>query len=221
MKTHPYRAARAAIIAALILVGIAAGAAAQSGQGGAGARDNTPAAAGQSNVPEPVQQAEGAIEDAVRRYRIGVSGGVGLDPEIIIFGAHGAFGPIFHPSLQFRPGIEFGVGEVTTVFGINLEALYTLPGAVRGTRWLPYVGLGPNFGVSHRGFEAEGDDLDNVDVDGTPIADRRNRFDFSDTDFKAGMNFIVGARRGNGMFIEMKATAYGVTNVRLLAGFNF
>ena len=35
------------------------------------------------------------------------------------------------------------------------------------------------------------------------------------------MNFIVGMRKQNGMFFEMKATAWGVSNIRLLAGFNF
>ena len=49
----------------------------------------------------------------------------------------------------------------------------------------------------------------------------RGRFDFSDTDLDGGMNFIVGMRRQSGMFFEMKATAWGVSNVRLLAGFNF
>jgi hypothetical protein len=39
--------------------------------------------------------------------------------------------------------------------------------------------------------------------------------------FEGGVNFIVGARRPSGMFLEMKATAYGVSNVRLLMGFNF
>jgi len=35
------------------------------------------------------------------------------------------------------------------------------------------------------------------------------------------VNFIAGARNRNGVYLEMKATAYGVTNVRLLVGFNF
>ena len=71
------------------------------------------------------------------------------------------------------------------------------------------MGAGPNFALSHRGFESDESD------------DGRNRFDFSDTDFEGGFNFIAGARNRNGMFLEMKATAYGVSNVRLLAGFNF
>jgi len=160
----------------------------------------------QTNVPPEVQRAEAAVERAVRRFRMGVQGGVGLDPELIMFGAHGAFGPFFTPNVEFRPGVEIGVGEVTTALSINLDVLYTLPGATRGTRWTPYIGAGPNFALSHRSFEAD-DDFD--------------RFDFSDTSFQGGFNFIAGARAQNGMFLELKGTAYGVSNIRLLVGFNF
>jgi hypothetical protein len=169
------------------------------------------AAAQQSNVPAAAQKAEGSVERTVRRFRMGIEGGVGLDPELIMFGAHGTFAPIFHPSVSLRPGIEFGVGEVTTYMGINVDVLYTLPGSTRPGGWTPYIGAGPNFGLSHRGFEVDATDTDDV----------RNRFDFGDTDFEGGMNFIAGARRNNGMFLEMKATAYGVSNVRLLAGYTF
>ena len=163
----------------------------------------------QSNVPADARQAEDAVERAVRRFRIGAEGGVGLDPELIMFGAHGAFGPLFRRNVEFRPGIEIGIGEVTTTLGVNLDVLYTLPGGARGAGWTPYVGAGPNFALSHRGFESD------------ETEDDQNRFDFSDTDFEGGLNFIAGARRRNGMFLEMKATAYGVSNVRLLVGFNF
>ena len=75
------------------------------------------AAAAQQNVPPKAQQTEDSVERAVKRFGIGVEAGVALDPELIYFGAHGTFGPIFHQGVQFRPGIEFGVGEVTTTFG--------------------------------------------------------------------------------------------------------
>ena len=163
----------------------------------------------QDNVPAGARQAEDAVERAARRFRIGAEGGIGLDPELIMFGAHGALGPLFRRNVEFRPGVEFGIGEVTTTFGVNLDVLYTLPGGARSGGWTPYVGAGPNFALSHRGFESDDSD------------DDRNRFDFSDTDFEGGVNFIAGARRRNGMFLEMKATAYGVSNVRLLVGFNF
>jgi hypothetical protein len=163
-----------------------------------------------SNVPAPAQQAEGAVERTVRRFRIGVEGGVALDPELIIFGAHGAFGPVFTRSVEFRPGFEFGVGEITTLFGINLDVLYTLPGS-RTAAWAPYAGAGPNFALSHRGF-------DSADAD---TGDTGNRFDFSDTSFNGGFNFLAGVRSRKGAFLELKATAYGTSMVRLLAGFNF
>ena len=163
----------------------------------------------QGNVPQPVQQAEDAVERVVERFGIGVFGGVGVDPELIMFGAHAAFAPIFHEGVSFRPGLEIGVGEITTSFVINADVLYVLPGSTRGS-WNAYIGAGPNIGVSHVSFEAQGEDQED-----------RNRFDFSDTDFDAGFNFIAGARRDNGLFLELRATAYGVSNVKLIAGFNF
>lgn len=160
--------------------------------------------AAQQNVPPQVQQVPPAVESAARRFGLGIKGGVGFDPELLVVGAHATFGPLFAPTVQFRPGLEIGVGEVTTFLGINLDVLYTFP---RDAGWRFYAGAGPNFGFSHVRFEAESDD--------------GNRFDFSDTDGVAGINFIGGARADNGLFIEVKASAKGVTNVTLLAGFNF
>jgi len=171
----------------------------------AAAQQDTP-----QNVPAGAVQAENAVEKAVRRFRVGIEGGVALDPELVDFGAHAAFGPIFKSGVDFRPGFEFGLGEVTTLFGINLDVLYTLPGSTVSTRWTPYVGAGPNFALSHR----------SIDTTDDPEADADSRFDFSDTDFVTGFNFIAGVRSRK-LFFEMKATAYGVSTVRLLGGFNF
>jgi hypothetical protein len=166
-------------------------------------------AAQQSNVPDEVRQAEQVVERTARRLRMGLEGAVGVDPELIMFGTHAAFGPIFTAGLDVRPGVEFGIGELTTLFGINVDVLYALPGGARRGGWAPYVGAGPNFALSHQGFEADGE------------GDNRSRFDFSDTDFEGGMNFIAGARHRTGMFLELKTTAYGVSNVRFLVGYNF
>ena len=176
----------------------------------------------QQNVPAAAQRTEAEVERTVKRFAIGVQGGVGLDPEILDVGVHANFGPVFSPNVTFRPVVEIGAGEVTTLFGINLDVIYAFPGYTRDTRWIPYVGGGPTFGLSHRGFET--DDGDNVDIEGPDDiddADEPNRFDFSDTDFNGGMNFIVGMRKQNGVFFEMKATAWGVSNIKLIAGFNF
>jgi hypothetical protein len=199
--------------AAMLLLPAAAAAQSGSGQASASAASSAQRPGDQQpNVPAEARQAQDAVERAVERFRIGVDGGVGLDPEIIDFGAHATFAPIFSRNIEFRPGIEFGVGELTTLFGINLDVLYTLPGATRNTRWMPYIGAGPNFGLSHRGIEI----IDEEEDDDDP-----NRFDFGDTDFNGGFNFIAGARNPNGVFFELKATAYGVSNIKLMAGFNF
>jgi hypothetical protein len=127
----------------------------------------------QQNVPPAAQRAQAEVESASRRFGAGVQGGIGLDPEIINFGAHATFGPL-RPNLQFRPGVEFGLGELTTMFGINLDVLYTIPGFTSDTRWLPYVGAGPNFSLSHRGFDTE--EGDHVDIDGDGVEDEPVRF---------------------------------------------
>lgn len=168
-----------------------------------------------SNMPPEARQAQDTIEDTVRGFGVGVVGGAGLDPELLIVGAHGTFAPVFHPAVSFRPGLEIGAGEVTTTLGINLDVLYALPGSAQRS-WSPYIGAGPSFALSHRGFETE--ETDHVDGDGT--TNPPSRFDFSDTDFNGGMNFIAGARSRN-LFFELRATAWGVSNIRLLAGFNF
>jgi hypothetical protein len=95
---------------------------------------------------------------------------------------------------------------VTTLLAIDGDVLYTFPGATARTRWAPYVGAGPTVAFRHRGFE--GDEGD-------------SRFDFDDFDAEHGFNFIVGMRNRAGAFFEMKATAAGVSDVRLLAGVTF
>jgi len=162
------------------------------------------------------QQPIGAgLEKKAKKFGIGFQGGVGLDPELVDFGVHAHFGNLLTKSLAFRPGIEVGIGEITTLLNFNLDALYTLQGYKDSATWIPYVGTGPAFGLSHQGVSAS-------DVDDPDITDEdENRFDFGDTDFNFGMNFIFGVRKASGFFVEMKSTAWGTSNIRIVAGFNF
>jgi hypothetical protein len=174
-----------------------------------------------SSRQQPIGQSTAdRAEQTAKRFGAGLQAGVGLDPELVDVGAHITLGPVFKPEVTFRPGVEIGLGELTTLFAINLDVLYLLNGSVGDRSWSPYVGIGPSFGLSHRGFST--DDADNVTITspGTSTSER-GRFDFGDTDFNSGMNFIAGVRKRNGLFLEMKATAWGVSNIRLLAGFNF
>jgi len=176
-----------------------------------------PLAAAPASLYAAQQQPVGAgVERTVKKFGMGFSGGVGLDPELVDFGVHAHIGRVFSDSLSFRPGIEVGLGEITTLFNINLDVLYTLEGYTDSpNRWIPYAGIGPAFGLSHQGVSA-------TDVDDPDVTDEdEDRFDFSDTDFNFGMNFIFGVKKASGLFVEMRATAWGVSNIRLVAGFNF
>jgi hypothetical protein len=164
-------------------------------------------------VPAEVRQLEAQIERQVRRYRIGVNGGGALDPELLSIGAFATFDPVFNQRVAFRPNAELAFGELTTLIGLHLDVLYTLPGVSRTARWRPYIGAGPNFSFSHRG-------IDDGDID-EDLDEGDSRFDFEEFDWDSGFNFIVGARTPNGMFFEMKATAYGAANIRMLAGVEF
>jgi hypothetical protein len=157
-------------------------------------------------VPPEVRRLESQIERQARRYRAGVQVGAALDPELISLDGFATFGPFFTRNTYFRPNVEFAFGEVTTLFGIHLDGIYTLPGITRSIRWAPYVGAGPTFSFSHRGFEDQQDG---------------QRFDFGEFEWHNGVNFIVGARNPNGVFFEMKSTAWGAANIRLMGGFEF
>jgi hypothetical protein len=185
----------------------------------------SPTATDADAVPEQVRRLEGQIERQARRYRLGVQAGAALDPELISLDVFGTFGPFFSPNIHFRPNAEFAFGEVTTLFGIHLDGLYTLPNLGR-SRWAPYVGAGPSFTFSHRSLEGDLSDL-SVQTTSSTVNNTINnndtggRFDFGEFEWHNGVNFIVGARRQNGTFFEMKSTAWGAANIRLMAGFEF
>jgi hypothetical protein len=115
-------------------------------------------------------------------------------------------GPFFKDNISFRPGVEYAFGEVTKLFGINLDALYQLRNISRNIRWAPYLGIGPHFSISHRNFENEvGEDI----------------VDFGDWDWNNGLNFIVGVKSPGGASFELKATAWSNVSIRLLGGMQF
>jgi hypothetical protein len=166
-----------------------------------------PAPAADDPVPPDVRALETSVERQLRRFNAGVVGGVSAQPELIMVGGHATFERVFRPPVSVRPGLQLGFGEVSTLLALDIDVIYTLARPTGRAQWAPYVGAGPSVLFLHRSFEGEEDD-------GT-------RFDFGDFDAENGFNFIVGMRRRNGAFFEMKATASGVSDVRLLAGVTF
>jgi hypothetical protein len=196
----------------LALAVLVSGSAAQAQHTFALSEPATPAPAAR---PAQGQPAGGAIAQSAGRFRVGLQGGVGLHPELVNVGIYAHIGRIVTERLSFRPSLEIGVGEITTLLNVNLDVLYALKQETDSTRWIPYAGAGPAFGWSHESVSAS-------DVDDPDVTDEvENRFDFSDTDSTVGANFIFGVRRASGLFVEIKATAWGNSNIWLLAGFSF
>jgi hypothetical protein len=164
----------------------------------------TPAATTESDtIPVSIRKLEHDMERATRRYGIGVRGGASLDPETILLGAHAKFGPFFSSNLYFRPNVDFGFGEVTKLFAVNLEAAYRLPLTPPQGRWSAYLGVGPSFIFQHQNFE------------------RTGGIDFGQFDFVAGLNVLGGVEFRSGVFFEVKSTVYASPHLRMLVGYTF
>ena len=158
-------------------------------------------------IPPDIRRLERQIERQVRRFRVGVRAGAGLDPEVLTAGVHARLGPFFNRDVFFRPNAEFGFGEVTTLFALNLEAAYRLPLSARQSPWSAYVGAGPGLNFIDRNFEeAQSGGRDT---------------DFDDFDFEPSLNIFTGLEFRSGMFLELKGTAFSRPQVRLLIGYNF
>ena len=177
--------------------------------------------AGDDNVPASVRQLSSQLERQAKKYRAGMAMGAALDPELISLDAFTTLTPGRSARFAFRPGVEFAFGEVTTLLGLHLDVLFGFPGVRPTTRWAPYFGAGPSFSFSHRSVEEEQFITGDLPPGTTPTPEEEDRFDFSQFDWDNGFNFIVGARTPRGMFLELKATAYGVASIRMLGGFEF
>ena len=152
-----------------------------------------------------------SIKDAVGRATFGVRGGLGLDPELPFLGLHAQLGPIIK-GLWFRPSYEFGFGEVTKINSFNFDFAYFPDLTLRGKGmnqadfWNVYFGVGGAYHLSHRNFEEE-------DVN----------IDFGDWVSNGGLNIFMGMSKRNGLFVELRASAYSETNptIKFLVGYTF
>ena len=173
-----------------------------------GGNAGTPTAENAPTIPPEVGRIESDIERSARHYQIGLSAGVGLDPELIQIGATGQFGPIFSPNFYFRPGIEFGWGQVTTLVALNPEVVYRLPLSARNGQWTTYVGGGPGFNFTHESF--------NQTSGGSSVSFHKLHSD-------ATLNILGGIQHRGGMFTEIQTSVYAQTApvLSLSIGYHF
>ena len=159
--------------------------------------------AGQSTPPPPqVRRVTNQMETDARRWHGGGRIGIGFSPEVFLFGLQSQIGPVFSRRFLLRPNAEFGFGELTDMFAINLEGAYRLRTTFRG-QWTPYVGMGPSLNFIHQGASS-GD------------------VSFSNFDYKTGFNVFVGGQKGK-TFVEMKTALWSdkAPVLRLVLGYNF
>jgi hypothetical protein len=179
-----------------------------------GLAEPSAAAAGEPQLSDPVPASVRKVESDIQRqfskWHGGFQLGAALDPTLLSFTGFAAIQSGLSRSVQFRPGLEFAFGELTKLFSINLDGVYTLPGMSRMSKWAPYVGAGPQFAISHRNFDQQV-------INGSTV----QKIDFGDWSWNTGLNFIVGARSPGGASFELKGTAWGAASVRLLAGYQF
>ncbi len=172
---------------------------------GSAARSTHPYDTGEA-VPVSVRKLEGDIERQSRKYSFGFRAGVGLDPEVFLIGAQGRIGPFFNRNFSIRPNVDFGFGEVTKMFVLDLNGVYRLPFNNRGSKWGVFAGAGPAFQLMHRNFEeaAEGKSID-----------------FGDFKYQTGLNILAGVEFRSGFFVEAKSTVWAGPHLRLMFGYTF
>jgi hypothetical protein len=173
------------------------------GTAGTATAENAP------TVPAELGRVERDIERSARHYQIGINAGIGLDPELILIGATGQFGPIFSPDLYFRPGVEFGWGEVTTMVSLNPNIVYRLPITARTGQWTLYVGGGPGFNFTHKSFQQ-------TTSSGSSVS-------FHALHDDSTLNILGGIQRRGGMFTEIQTSVYAQTApvLSLTVGYRF
>jgi hypothetical protein len=152
--------------------------------------------------PPQVNQVANQIESGARRWHGGGRIGAGFSPELFLFGVQSQIGPFFSPRLIFRPNAEFGFGELTDMFALNLEGAYRARTPVRNG-WVPYFGVGPSLNFVHKGASS-------------------GNVSFGNFTYKTGFNVFLGAQKHK-TFLEMKTALWsdGTPVLRLLVGYNF
>jgi hypothetical protein len=157
-------------------------------------------------IPAAARRLQNDIEREARRFGMGFRTGIGMDPEVLLVGVHARMGPIFNRNITFRPNTEFGFGEVTKLFTVNLDTAYRLPLTPFWSKWGVYAGGGPTLGFTHQNFDRA-----------------EAGVDFGDLDFAAGLNLFTGIESRNGFFIETKTTLWAEPSpsFRLLFGWTF
>ena len=121
---------------------------------------------------------------------LGVRAGVSANPDQFYFGGHAETAPLVG-NLHFRPNLEVGIGDDTTLVAVNIEFAYHFPSQ---RSWHVYAGGGPALNFIRRG---------------------------GDTDSEGGLNLLAGVQHARGLFAEFKVGTLDSPDVKLGVGYAF
>jgi hypothetical protein len=122
---------------------------------------------------------------------VGLVAGVSADPDQFYFGVGYETAELLE-RLRFRPNLEIGIGDGSTLTTVNFEFAYHIP--IQKKPWNVYVGGGPAFVLSHA---------------------------HDDTDAGGGFNILLGVAHRRGLFTEIKVGAIDSPNFKFGVGYRF
>jgi hypothetical protein len=122
---------------------------------------------------------------------VNVRAGVSADPDQF-YGGIGFETAELIERLRFRPNLEIGVGNDTTLTAINLEFAYRIP--IQRNPWSVYVGAGPALVITHS---------------------------HGDTETGGGFNILLGLAHRGGLFTEVKAGFIDSPSFKFGVGYRF
>jgi hypothetical protein len=131
---------------------------------------------------------------AVGAQDLGLRFGVSIDPDQVYFGGHVETDPLFE-ELRFRPNVEIGFGNDATVVALNGEFVW--PFDLQNGDSV-YVGMGPAINI--------------ISFDAGPV---------SDTEVRAGFNFLMGYEFEEGFHAELKVGAIDSPEVKFGFGYTW
>jgi hypothetical protein len=129
---------------------------------------------------------------AFAQTQFGIRAGASGDPDQFVIGGHLETKPLIK-HLTFRPNLEAGFGDNSTLVAINLEFAYRID--IDQKPWWLYIGAGPAAVFAHAN---EGD-----------------------TDFGGGFNVLIGIQHRGGLFAEFKVGAIDSPSVKFMVGYAF
>jgi hypothetical protein len=140
----------------------------------------------------------GLASAAQAQAHVGVRAGVSADPGQFVFGGHIETKPIL-THVTFRPNIEVGVGDASTLAAFNIEFAYWIP--LDKKPWRVYLGGGPALII--QSFHND------------------NAHDPGGSDVGGGLNFMVGIQHSKGLFGEVKVGLIDSPSVKVMVGYAF